>query len=132
MGFEFLMPQKYEGQGCGLTVAVCGLDSGTQYDKIIIYIKEREENKYEVAIDSTNTFKSTKVTFNGLEERKFYHVMAEIYYEDGMRELNAKMATSVVKETSEILLFSADKKSYKGGLRPKPFSMKKDMIKGVE
>ena len=116
MGSEFLMPQKYEGVGCGLTVAVCGLDD-IQYDSIVIYLKEREENRYEVSVNKDNPFKSDKVTFTGLEEKRIYHVSAEIHSGGEVCELNTRMVSNI-KYENEVELFSATVHGAGGKTRP--------------
>lgn len=120
MSSEFLMPQKYEGNGCGLTVAVCGLNNEIQYDKMLIYIKEREENQYEVNVDPSNPFQTTKVTFNNLEEKRIYHVVAKIRYDDIVREFEVKMVPSVAKQDSEKSLFLLKKTRHKSGGKSQP------------
>lgn len=102
MGFEFLLPQRYSGEGAGFAVAVCGLDEETHYDRIVIYIDERPENKYEVGVSSADRFRTEKVSFTGLEERKIYHVSAEVYSEDEIRVINTKMPARVVEDDIEL------------------------------
>lgn len=131
MSSEFLMPQKYEGNGCGLTVAVCGLNNEIQYNKILIYIKEREENRYEVNVDSSNPFQTTKVTFNNLEEMRIYHVVAEVQYGDIAREFEAKMVPSVAKQDSEKSRLIGKKRHKGGGRSQQPSKFKTGVIGGI-
>lgn len=101
MSSEFLMPQKYEGYDCGLTVVVCGLDDNIKYDKITLYLEDRDQNKYNVDINSEDTFKTTKVTFGGLQENRFYNVIAELDYNGESVKIQAKMVPTVNKMTTD-------------------------------
>lgn len=118
MGFEFLLPQRYSGEGAGFAVAVCGFDEETHYDRIVIYIDERPENKYEVGVSSADSFRTEKVSFTGLEERKIYHVSAEVYSGEEVRVINTRIPARIAKVNDEVELFSA-KVRHSSGVRIK-------------
>ena len=115
MGYEFLIPQRYSGEGAGFTVVVCGLDEEAQYDKIIIYIDERPENRYEVGVCNTDSTRTEKVSFTGLEERRIYHVSAEVYSGEEVRIINTRIPARIAKVNDEVELFSMGKRNGAGG-----------------
>lgn len=103
MNSEFLMPQKYEGNNCGITVAVLGLDNNNQYDDIFIYIEGREQNKYRVDVDTNNNFKTVNVTFDGLENNIFYNIKAEIKIDNEIIMIESRMVPSLVTNKPGII-----------------------------
>lgn len=120
MSMEFLMPQKYEGRNCGLTVTVCGLREDVVYDNITIYIENNKENAHEVTVDKNDSFKTTCATFDDLKDDRFYNVVAEINYGSISNQINAKMVASIISDKQPIMLMSLDmsdqpvKKKYGG------------------
>ena len=106
MNTEFVMPQRYEGVGCGLTVAVFGLNSDIQYDKIFIYIDGDEDAKQEVFVDANDDFQTTRVTFEDLKKNTFYNVIAKLIYGGNTITTSAKMVSSIAKIQPRLMMAS--------------------------
>lgn len=125
MGSEFLMPLKYQDIGCGLTVAIFGLNSSIRYNNMVIYIEGIEHNKYHVNMDVDNNFRTTSATFCDLKENTYYNVVAELYVNDEMIKIQAKIPSSVMVNNGQAMFkslrfASTTPKQYLGGGFSKP------------
>lgn len=120
MSMEFLMPQKYDGENCGISVAVCGLNESVGYKEIVIYIEGLEQDKCYVEI-SDNKFKTTKATFDNLKKNIYYNVIAEISFDNGTQKIQTKIPAltifnSETKDSCQETFNNTNKENFKNGL----------------
>ena len=99
MAEEFIMPVKYDGDNCGVSVSIFGLNDDCTYEKILISLEEEE---YEVAI--TDEMQTTVATFNNLTENQYYTIIAKIISGDTVKVMKCRVVPSVAKSIQSTAL----------------------------
>lgn len=89
---EFILPIKYNGDNCGISAIISGLNGDCKYEKFSISIDDEE---HEVVM--TEQLQTTAATFNNLSENKYYTVIAKITIDGDTKSVSCKATPSVLK-----------------------------------
>ncbi len=113
---EYIMPAKYQNMGCGISVKVSGLEQNNQGNYKYIAISIDGNNYIKTNINQGNADVSNIVSFDNLEENKYYMIYAKIIYnDDSENNFNTKIPSSVSVATATISR-TMQEQAYKGGL----------------
>ncbi len=99
---EYILPVKYQNVGCGISAIVAGLENTYQnYKKIELSINDIDY--IETFIDESNNDFTNAVSFDNLEENKFYEVYAKLtLWNDEVVKFSCKMVAQLQSVTVEL------------------------------
>lgn len=112
---EYIIPVRYQNVGCGISVKVAGLETNREnYKQISLSI----DNVYfiDTQLNETNLDISNILTFDNLEENKYYMIYGKITLtNDEIMNISAKVPSQIQTATVEVP-FEIRKRRYLGGL----------------
>lgn len=111
---EYLIPTIYQNQGCGISVVIAGLEDNIQnYKTLKISINNIDYITTE--INQENDDFSNIITFNNLDENRYYDIYGKItYVDDTINHITAKIVSQ--KENSSPT--TTQKYRYFSGITP--------------
>ena len=97
---EYLVPKTYQNQGCGISVVIAGLEDNIQNYKTF-QISINNTNYITTEINQENNDFTNIITFDNLEENRFYDVYGKItYVDDSINYITAKIVSQTKNNIS--------------------------------